>query len=298
MISVVMATFNGEKYLSQQLDSLFYQSFIPAEIIVVDDCSTDGTWDILCEYATKYHQIKLYHNNINLGVVKTFERGLSLCSRDYIALADQDDVWLPNKLEILIATLGNNWLIHSDAYVVDEQLNIINESYSSIKPYHDGSLEMYYFRNDVTGCTALLKRELLKIALPFPDDTIMHDYYLALYARAYNKLIYTNHKLVKYRQHINNVIGSGAMPSYELMLSTFNKQIRFLNSLSKQPEFYCKQMEIPKSYFLSIISCKLPKLSTILFVYKKLGGAATVSMIFYTAINKRFAKFYFSLTHR
>lgn len=296
-VSVVMATFCGEKFLAQQLESILLQSVSPSEIIVVDDCSIDTTWDILCEFAKIYSQIKIYRNDVNIGVVKTFERGVTLSTCNYIALSDQDDYWMPNKLEVLINNIGDNWLIHSDAYVVDERLDIISESYSSIKPYHDNSMEMYYLRNNVTGCTVLMKKKLLELVLPFPENLAMHDYYLALCAKAYGKLVYTSHKLVKYRQHENNVVGSSLMQSYELMLSTFKKQVKFLDGLQQLSifKFDVKQIEVSKDYFVSITTCKLPKLKTFYLIYKKFGVPSVISMLLYTIINQKFAKFYFEL---
>lgn len=299
-LSVVMSTYCGERYLSTQLDSILNQSIQCSEIIIVDDFSCDYTWNVLCEYAIKYSQIKIYRNDTNIGVIKSFEKALMLCSGDYIALADQDDYWLPNKLEILINKIGDNWLIHSDAYVVDEKLRIINESFSSIKPYHDNTLEMYYLRNNVTGCTVLLHRDLLKLALPFPEHVIMHDHYLALCAKFFNKLSYLNQPLIKYRQHLDNMIGSKNMKSYDLMISTFIKNINFLDDLKQAQgiKFDIEQIEISKNYFESIICCKFPAIRTIRLVYRKFGFFTVCSMIIYSSTNKKIAKACFEFIHK
>ncbi len=299
-ISVALATYNGREFLETQLYSIINQTVKLLEIIIVDDCSTDNTWRLLERFAEKYHFIKIFKNEKNLGVVKTFEKALTLCLGEYIALADQDDYWLPNKLELLMSNIDENWLIHSDAFVVDDKLQIINESFSSIKPYHDNSLEMYYLRNNVTGCTALLKRELIEVALPFPENIIMHDHYLALCAKVCNKLAYIDNKLIKYRQHSQNIIGSRQIDSYNLMISTFMKQVWFLDGLKQvsNVKFNSKQIETSRNYFVSVIACKIPKLSTIKLIYKKFGFFATLSMLLYTIVNKKFAKFCFEITHK
>lgn len=298
-ISVAMATYNGAKYLVEQLDSIFAQTLVPDEIIIVDDCSIDNTWQVLSEYALRCPQIKLYLNDANLGVVKTFEVALSLCTGEFIALADQDDYWLPNKLELLMANIGSNWLIHSDAYIVDENLNVISESYSMIKPYHDNSLAMYLLRNNVTGCTVLLHRDLLKSALPFPPHVIMHDHYLALCAKYYAKLSYLNQPLLKYRQHAQNVVGSDVTQSYLAMIANYQQYILFLDGLSfAKIKFDHAQLACTKNYFAAIVNLRMPQLATVRMVKQLFGLKNVVALFLYTLFGKRFAKFMFSRKNR
>ena len=104
-ISIALATYNGSQYIRDLLDSLFSQSLLPDEIVVVDDCSSDDTLTILKEYAVKYEIIRIYSNESNLGVNKNFEKAVSLCSGNFILLCDQDDVWLPNNVEMKINAL-------------------------------------------------------------------------------------------------------------------------------------------------------------------------------------------------
>lgn len=298
-ISVVMATYNGAKYISEQLDSILAQTLVPNEIIIVDDCSTDGTWKLLSVYAQYHPQIKLHRNEVNLGVIKTFEVALMLCTGEFIALADQDDYWLPNKLELLTANIGGNWLIHSDAYIVDENLNIISESYSRIKPYHDNSLAMYLLRNNITGCTVLLHRDLLRLALPFPSNVIMHDHYLALCAIFCGRLTYLDLPLLKYRQHNQNVVGSGDVQSYSAMVAHYRKYILFLDGLlSSKIKFEQAKLELAKSYFVSIVNAKLPSFGTFRLIQKLFGLKSVAALFLYTAFGKRFAKFMFDRKKR
>lgn len=298
-LSVVMATYNGAKYISEQLDSILAQTLAPDEVIIVDDCSVDNTWEILNEYAHCNSKIKLYRNNINLGVVKSFEYALTLPSGEFVALADQDDYWLSDKLELLIKNIGANWLIHSDAYIVDANLNVISKSYNKLRPYHDNSLNMYLMRNNVTGCTVLLHRSLLKLALPFPPNVIMHDHYLALCARFCDKLTYLDLPLLKYRQHDQNVVGSGEVQSYSAMIANYRKYILFLDGLlCSNIKFNSKQLKLAKSYFVSIVNVQVPSLATFRLIKNLFGSKSVVALFLYTAFGQRFAKIMFNRKSR
>jgi len=205
LISIAMATYNGEKYLKEQLDSIYAQTYKDIEVIVSDDCSTDGTLGILKQYA-KSKGLKYYVNDSNLGLVKNFEKAITLCKGDYIALADQDDVWENTKLEVLARTIGENLLIHSDCSLIDAEGK-------TIKPYWKGhigfdmKIENLLFGNVVTGCTVLFRKELLNTSLPFPEGLAYHDWWLAICAAKENKIHYITTCLTKYRQHTGQVSG-------------------------------------------------------------------------------------------
>jgi glycosyltransferase involved in cell wall biosynthesis len=111
LISIALCTYNGEKYLIEQLDTLVNQTYPKLEIIVVDDCSSDKTITILNDYLSKFPFIKLYQNEQNLGYIKNFEKAISLCNGELIALADQDDVWDLNKLTIMAEAINENMLL-------------------------------------------------------------------------------------------------------------------------------------------------------------------------------------------
>jgi len=127
LISFALATYNGSKYLKEQLDSFYNQTYKNFEVIVVDDVSTDDTVKILEQYKRKYGLI-YFVNSTNLGVTKNFEKAISMCSGEYIALADQDDIWLPKKLEILHKNIGDSSLIYSNACIINENSEIQNET--------------------------------------------------------------------------------------------------------------------------------------------------------------------------
>lgn len=209
LISIALTTYNGEKYLRKLLDSIFAQSYQNIEVIACDDNSTDSTPEILNEYAQKFG-LRYHTNEIRQGFVKNFEKALTLCQGVYIALADHDDIWLNNKLEVLIKEIGNHFLIHSDAYIIDNEDNIVSNSYTA---YAKKLIKMYrphefFFHNSVTGCTSLINKSLLEKALPFPDNCLSHDWWLALVAIKLKGIKYLNIPLIKYRQHPSNVFGA------------------------------------------------------------------------------------------
>ena len=105
-VSIALATYNGEKYLREQLDSILSQSIQDFELVACDDCSTDSTLKILNEYAEKDFRVKVFTNEKNLGFKKNFEKAIFLCSGDYIALSDQDDIWTENHLQVLLENIG------------------------------------------------------------------------------------------------------------------------------------------------------------------------------------------------
>lgn len=209
IISVAMATYNGEKYLREQLDSILLQTRLVDEIIVVDDGSSDSTLLILDEYKQRYENIKVFSNKINLGVVKSFELAISLCSGDYIALSDQDDVWFPNKIAVLLEQIGNNLLIHSDDVLVDDSLQVIESSHFAWGKQVDKINFFDYLVNvNVTGCTVMFSRELVNLALPFKSYSLPHDWYLTYYAAYLSRIKLYLQPLLYYRQHEINVSGA------------------------------------------------------------------------------------------
>ncbi|QCT93939.1 glycosyltransferase family 2 protein [Caminibacter mediatlanticus TB-2] len=210
LISVVMATYNGEKFLREQLDSILNQTYKNLEIIICDDCSTDKTWKILEEYKQKDQRIKIFKNETNIGYVKNFEKAISLCKGDFIALSDQDDIWIENKIEILLKNIKNYDLIHSDAYLIDETGTVIHNSYSSLskKYLYPKDIVELAFTPSVTGCTCMFTKSLKNKAIPFCKNIHVHDLWISLVAFKNNGIIYYDTPLIKYRQHANNQIGA------------------------------------------------------------------------------------------
>ena len=205
-----MCTYNGEKYLEKQIDSIINQTYNNIELIIVDDCSSDTTVSIIKNYQKNYSFIKLFENELNLGFIKNFEKAISLCSGDYIALSDQDDVWKNNKLEVLFKGLNKNesFLVYSDADLVDHNLMTLSNTLIkklNINPITNDNNLFFIYQSCVSGNTLMFRKELIKKFLPIPSDIIFHDLWIAFVAASIGPLSYVDECLVLYRQHDNNV---------------------------------------------------------------------------------------------
>lgn len=206
LISIAMCTYNGEKYLVEQLDSLLNQTHTNIEIIVVDDGSKDSTIKILNDYQIRDNRIKVFQNEQNLGFVQNFSKAISLCTGEYIALADQDDIWKPNKLEKFIAHIGNNTLIYSDAILIDEKGIPLNKQL--VQPENNlisgHCNKAFFFNNCVSGNTLMFKKDLLSYVLPIPDVSY-HDIWIAYVASSIGTINYTDEPMTYYRRHNEQV---------------------------------------------------------------------------------------------
>lgn len=204
LVSIALCTYNGEKYLVEQLDSLIAQTYNNLEIIVVDDASTDNTFAILQGYAARYPQFKLYQNQTNLGFVKNFEHAATLCMGELIALCDQDDIWLPEKIELQVNALGAHIFIYHDSEFIYEDGSPMHKKVSDrMNLYRGGQPEVFLFFNCVSGHSILMRRELLAEALPL-KETYFHDWWLAYVATNLGTIDFIPQCLVKYRQHNNS----------------------------------------------------------------------------------------------
>lgn len=209
-LSIALATYNGATYLEPQLESIYAQSVPDFEVIAADDASTDATADILERYS-RTHGLRYVVNTRRLGFIKNFEKAISLCSGAYIALSDQDDVWLPHKLERLLKEIGDRSLICSDVKLMDAQGRILADSLDKRlhTPVPDDANQYYseVFFNCVRSCTTLFKRELLSKAMPVPSGALSHDWWLGVCATQLNGFKYLDEPLVLYRSHPGNAVG-------------------------------------------------------------------------------------------
>lgn len=203
LISIALCTYNGEKYLHEQLDSLVNQTYPNLEIIIVDDRSADRTISIIKSYQEKYSFIKLYENESNLGYVKNFEKAISLCGAEFIALSDQDDIWDLNKIEILHQEIGDNILIYHDSEFIDENGKSLERKMSDLRNFYKGTdSRVFLLENCVSGHAVLFKKLLVSLSIPF-DKNIFHDWWLSYVATQNGGITFTCQCLVKYRQHTN-----------------------------------------------------------------------------------------------
>jgi len=208
LVSVILGTYNGEKYIETQLESIITQSYKNIEIIIVDDSSKDNTVAIVNEFAKKHENIKIHAFKENVGYIKNFERGIAMAKGNLISLSDQDDWWEPTKTEKLVANIKQYDLIYCDSAFVDENLNSNNSSFSTIKNMVSSNNPVnFLIENCVSGHASLFKKELFNKATPFPE-LIPHDWWITYIAAVNNGITYLDEPLVKYRHHQNNVIAS------------------------------------------------------------------------------------------
>lgn len=223
-ISVAICTYNGAEFLPAQLQSIITQSRPPDEIIICDDRSTDNTRSLLEKLAAESSiPINLHINDQNLGSVKNFERAISLCTGDVIALSDQDDVWRNDKLQLFESVLNNSpsaGLVFSDAAIVDENLNPLNrrmwdevgfDTHKRKLVRTGRALEVLITGWTVTGATMAFRSPFVKLSLPIPDGIAMiHDGWIALTIAAVADVIAIDEPLIQYRQHAQQQIGAPA----------------------------------------------------------------------------------------
>lgn len=208
-----MTTYNGEKYLREQIDSILSQTIQDFELIVCDDCSTDSTIDILNKYQQSDKRIKVYRNDSNLGFKKNFEKAISLCHGEYIALSDQDDIWMPDHLELLLKAIGTKSMAFGNCNIVDENgkslgMTVQYQESMDTVPNDDISWgkTVYLFRNPAMGMAMLFKRDLLKYALPFPDIKL-HDIWLICLSSMMDGISYVETPIVNYRRLGTSITG-------------------------------------------------------------------------------------------
>lgn len=221
-ISVAMCTYNGAEFLPAQLESIITQSRPPDEIVICDDRSTDDTQKLIEKFVTESPvPIKLHINDQNLGSLKNFERAITLCTGDVIALSDQDDVWRIDKLQLFETVLNNSpsaGLVFSDAAIVDENLQPLNRrmwdevgfnSHKRKLVRTGRALEVLITGWTVTGATMAFRSSFVKLSLPIPDGIAMiHDGWIALTIAAVADVIAVDEPLIQYRQHAQQQIGA------------------------------------------------------------------------------------------
>lgn len=220
MIDILMSTFNGGKYLKPQIDSILDQSFGEFRLIIRDDGSTDDTTSILEEYAGRDGRVHLAVDQCgNMGARRSFMRLLENSRSEYFMFADQDDVWLPEKISKsrdsllrMAADLGNDkpLLVFTDLKVADENLEIFAPSlwrYQKLDPRISSDWRRLLAQNVVTGCTIMGNRMAAEAAIPFTLPYMIHDHWIAVNAAKSGRIAFLTEPTVIYRQHASNVEG-------------------------------------------------------------------------------------------
>jgi len=214
-LSIAMATYNGEKFIAAQIESILTQTYKNFTLLICDDNSADDTVKIIQTFIKNNPNITLYKNKKNIGFVKNFEKLINLCDTDYIALSDQDDIWIDTKLEIQMTKIKDiqqgypklPLMVHSDLTMINEE-EILHTSYFKYRKYKLKSkkdLGQILGPCGVMGNTILFNKQLKNILLPFPDNLEYHDYWIATINEIYGRRATVNQALVKYRIHDKNV---------------------------------------------------------------------------------------------
>lgn len=238
-VCILMATYNGEKYISSQIKSIINQTYKNWHLIIRDDGSDDNTPLIISRWSKKYPQkITVYFNNGNVhGATNNFWQLSKIAEVEnyrYVMFCDQDDIWLKNKIEKSVNEIKSKEmqygqipiLIHTDLTVVDQNLNVINESYEKYASlnFKRKDINHLLIQNNVTGCTMIFNRSLLNIALKCNNSTkiILHDWWFTLVASIYGKIFYLEIPTVLYRQHNDNVVGAEKVNSFKFIFGKLN----------------------------------------------------------------------------
>jgi glycosyltransferase involved in cell wall biosynthesis len=265
-LAILLATYNSQRFLKEQLDSLFSQTTDNWTLYIRDDGSNDSTLEIINNYKSKYSNIVLFEDSkTGLGAMKSFFTLLENVESDYYMFCDHDDVWLPNKVELSLQKLiqtelehpGKPIIVHTDLKVVDGNLELISPSFwqmSAIKPNVIENENVIQVFNCVTGCTMIFNNSVKKISLPFVEEAPMHDWWIALQTLK-NGGIIKNIQVatILYRQHGNNEVGARSV--------TFNYFVNKIKGIRKTVQGHSEHIKFLK---------KINGLNAVQYYYYKL----------------------------
>lgn len=223
-VHIVMATYNGENYVREQLDSLLAQSYGNLSIEVCDDGSTDDTVAVVEEYVERDERVRLFRNPHNLGFVKNFLEGMKRSHAPYVMFCDQDDIWEKDKVELTLKTMkqaeketpDKPVLVFTDAMDFDsatgEDLGLFHKtSHLDVKKVDTAHL---FMENKCIGCTMMMNRYVLSFLEELPDDIRVHDWWIALICSHFGTIRYIPQATLRYRQHEGNQIGGSSYSGY------------------------------------------------------------------------------------
>jgi len=274
-LEILLATYNSARYLSDQLDSLFAQTFSDFTILVSDDGSTDNTLFILSQYRHRFpERMRIMKFSINAGGARAnFSRLLECSTAEYVMFCDHDDVWLPEKIKISINKIKSMeylhgsetpLLVHTDLMVVGPKLELLDRSfwkYSNINPARD-NLNQLLAQNVITGCAMLMNRPLCKLASPIPTQAIMHDYWCALVASISGNIDYIDEQTILYRNHGSNLLGAVKWSLPNIIKQT--KSTLFTNYLFSGVVEKSQQAEVLLARYGSVMTDKQRELTTVM----------------------------------
>lgn len=261
MVTILLAAYNGEKYIAEQIESILNQTYGNWKLIVQDDCSSDSTCEIVGKYVSRYPgRITLKRRTVPSGSAKdNFFSMLQYAGSEYTMTCDQDDVWLPDKIEITLdkmnkmeAEFGRSTpiLVHTDLKVTDENLNVLSDSLVRYQKLDVNRVRLnnLLVQNVVTGCTMMINRALINKLKVAPANVIMHDWWIALAASAFGQIGYVDKPTVLYRQHEGNSVGAKDVNNIlyrigrvlnlnhikQMLAATYDQAEAFLHSYEEQ----------------------------------------------------------------
>lgn len=258
-VSIVLATYNGGRFLREQLESILSNTYQFWNVEICDDGSTDNTIEIAEEYVKKYpNKITLHKNHENLGITMNFLEGAKRAKGNYIMFCDQDDVWLPHKIERTLNRMQEEEqragrdvpiAVFTDAKVVDIRLRKMYDSFYKTGALDTKKLDLPHLliENKVIGCTTMFNRALLQQLKELPEFARYHDWWIALVAAVFGKLCFLDEVTIQYRQHGGNMVGSQSFFKYAIERTKYIKvQKASLRTTEKQAwnfyEIYKNQM--------------------------------------------------------
>ncbi len=250
-VAIVMTTYNGEKYIGEQIESILASSYQDFELFIHDDGSKDNTISILRGYEAQYPtKLHVFQNEENLGLTLNFLSAFSITTMDYVMFCDQDDVWKSNKIALTLkrmrhmeAQIGKSspLAVFTDAVIVDQNLNVLKNSFFCSNHLNPRKTDLPHIlmENKLIGCTVMVNAALRKVlqSSRLPMKARYHDWWIALIAASMGKIGYVNERTLLYRQHSNNVVGGADFLSYfKNRIALLHKQKEAVRSLSRQAE--------------------------------------------------------------
>jgi len=260
-VAIIMATYNGEKFLKEQIESILSSTYKEFKLYIVDDGSKDSTMEILHRYKMRYPGvIHVSQNEKNMGVTLNFLNAINRTTSDYIMLCDQDDVWKKdkiaktlNRMKQIEVQFGKDLpvAVFTDAYVTDSKLNIIHPSFFKSGRLNPQLTDLPHMlmENKLIGCTVMINGALRRIlqSRPLPKKARFHDGWLGLIAASFGKISFIPEPTLFYRQHETNVVGNRGFCSYVLnRLRNLRKQKEALIALQEQAKEFA---DLYRDYF-------------------------------------------------
>ena len=282
LVSIVMTTYNGQSFLEEQLESILAQEHSHFELIICDDCSTDGTVAILESYSNKDKRITVYRNISNLGVNRNFEQGLLKATGELIAFADQDDVWRPDKLseQLRLFVAEEIVLVHSASSVFSKTINEEKKLATVSHPMTGNDTRRLLLRNSISGHNMMFRKKLRDYIVPVPDS-LYYDWWISITATCIGEIAATNKILAYQRSHGKNITVQERKTKKQT-LAEFNERKKALEAFITIRQMNPGYVTFAKRLYLHLLSLNNRRFSIsyfifllrnaeVLFFYKKAG---------------------------